>query len=614
MSTTGQHLSHWVMIGCVLLITGSLLPDCRCNSGLSVHETDPYRGGSLRGCGHHVAITHPLDVNRTWWRGSYETSNNPGKRYRVALTRYVERAADLHRASKAATHTLDTHDLLRRAVELLTGPDGEHVVERLARRFTCLFVDEFQDTDGLQKQIVDALRPRMKVLVVGDRKQSIYGFRGARSYLAELASEAGVPVLPLNVSRRATPALLAVQNALFRAIGRRYPDLDEPLEPADLAAGPATGLPPLTLIRTPASRLEATTAHIRALLGRPIPAPDTPGGRRPLEPGDIAVVVRSNYQLREYETGLGRLLGPDIRVRAIAGGLFYQRSEVVSTYRMLLLLLRHPDDAALAQALATPYLRDVRADRLEQRIVQSGRGDGTPLTDQFETDYPDVVRALERLRGAIPLATVPELLADLYDAFAIFGHYRTAGDDQAVENLEKLREVARGMFRNEQALTLRQFAAALGRKLLNREDEDEAPSAVAGVDRPPYIRVLTAHRAKGLEFPVVIVPEIQAAVRRSGEPEFLVISDWGLEARLELAGGGTSESPRYQQEHAAADRERVGEEFRVFYVALMRAQLALVLVGTTNRPQPPDSDYYSWQDEVLAAWPQLAPLGAVLQS
>lgn len=592
---------------------------------LLAQGNDPLLGGSvnwlpyqLPRLGDHILssiLNRGLDPSEI--RADTEAQpEDAGKPYRTALARYVEKAAELYKVWKADHHVLDGHDLLRRAVGLLSGPDGLAVVDRLSRRFGYLFVDEFQDTDGLQKTIVDILRSRMRVLVVGDRKQSIYGFRGARSYLVELATETGVPVLPLNVSRRATPSLLGIQNTLFRTIGQRYPDLDEPLEPASRVAPSLITIPPLTLIQATAgsdmsARIAATAAHIRWLLGQQIPDPDLPNGKRSLEAGDIAVVVRSNYKLRHYETGLGQLLDPDVRVRAIAGGLFYQRPEVVSTYRMLLLLLRHPEDAALAQALGTPYLRNVRANRLEQLAVQFGGGDGHPLTDQFETDYPDVAQALRRLRDAVARATVPELLADLYDAFDIFGYYHASGDGQAVENLEKLREVARGLFRNEQALTLRQFVATLRRKLLNQEEEDEAPSDIAASTRPPHVRLLTAHRSKGLEFPIVIVPEIQGAVRGSSLPEFLVVPGWGLEARLPLANGQPSESPRFGQELAIADQERVEEEFRIFYVALTRAQVALVLVGRkAPRANAPNSDFYSWQDEVLSAWPALTALGA----
>jgi DNA helicase-2/ATP-dependent DNA helicase PcrA len=120
------------------------------------------------------------------------------------------------------------------------------------------------------------------------------------------------------------------------------------------------------------------------------------------------------------------------------------------------------------------------------------------------------------------------------------------------------------------------------------------------------------HRAKGLEFPVVIIPELQSPLRRGGDPEFLVIPGWGLEVGLPLADGQDTRSPRFAQELAAHDRERIEEELRIFYVAVTRAQHALILIaGGPDRINPPTSEYYSWKDELLPAWPALAALGAI---
>src|SRR5207249_950771 len=156
--------------------------------------------------------------------------------------------------------------------------------------------DEFQDTDRVQKRIVDAFLGHLPgLLVVGDTKQSIYGWRSADvSLLREIAGENGVPVLPLSISRRPTRPLLDAQNALFDVVGTRYPDLREPLDPWDGILEPRGGIPPVTMLAVPAegqrpARIAATAAHIRHLLTHQIEDSRT-GAPRPAEQGDIALL------------------------------------------------------------------------------------------------------------------------------------------------------------------------------------------------------------------------------------------------------------------------------------------------------------------------------------
>src|SRR5262249_54197751 len=152
---------------------------------------------------------------------------------------------------------------------------------------------------------------------------------------------------------------------------------------------------------------------------------------------------RSNYALREYEEALGTQLRPfGITVRQEGGGLFYQRPEVVATFRVLRLLLHYPDDTTLSLALRTPYLSDVQAAQEEQRLLQYGVKCSRPLTDWFEQTYPQAAARLEELRGMVRSATVPQILARLYELFDVRRVYLGQGDRQAAENLEKLREVA----------------------------------------------------------------------------------------------------------------------------------------------------------------------------
>ena len=544
-------------------------------------------------------------------------SDDPGKPYRCAMAALVADADTRYRSRKAERQALDAGDLLGRTADLLTGKSGTRVARLICARYRYLFLDEFQDTDRTQKQIADALKPELRrLLVVGDRKQSIYDFRGADdTLLDEIAEENGVPVLPLSLSRRPTDRLLRAQNALFASIGSNpnYQMLREPLEPYEGTISPQSGIAPLTYISATGdnsaarlqARLASTASEIAQMLGRSIDDPKT-GEMRPVEPGDIVLLTRSNNGLRQYLTGLPSLLPPGVEIRAETGGRFFQRPEIVASYRMLQFILEYPDHVVLSMALQTPYLKDAMPGETEQWILQYRPGEGSPLKDWFEGRHKDYSQKLKDLRSAVRRDTVPQILSRLYDSFRIREHYRDGGDSQAVENLEKLREMARHLFKNEQALTLRQFVDRLRIDILNARDESDAIVELdEGIQRPSYIRIMTIHSAKGLEFPLVIIPDVHSPLLHpDNDPDFLVIPGWGLDIALPTGTSLDTRSPRFQSELNGIRQRRLREEMRLFYVAVTRAQHAVTLIGTKaqrNQLNDPGDDFYSWQDEVLRA-------------
>lgn len=544
-----------------------------------------------------------------------ETCRQPddeGRRYRIHLATIVCRVDEAYRRRKREEQALDTTDLLRRTADLLETAQGEQIVARLTQRYPHLLIDEFQDTDRVQKQIVDSLLPGLKsLLVVGDRKQSIYGFRAAEASLLEvIARENGVDVLPLSISRRPTEQLLAVQNALFQTMSDRYPELGEPLEPWGGTVQALGTVPPLTYLAAGLNPkredvVRALGRHLQDLL-RDGKIEDGRGGVRAVLPADIALLVRSNHQLRLYEEGL-RALG--LPVRAESGGAFFEQPEIVSTYHLLRLLLHYPDETALTLALRTPYLADVDLGGVEQSLLQYEMS-GQPLTDALEERYPEIEARLRGLSALVRSETVPQILARLYEQFAIREWYRARGDDQAADNLERLREIARGLFRSEQALTVRQFVdwllAAIRSAREEREAEVESPEGIA------WIRLLTVHRAKGLEFPIVAIPDVHSPVRRDNqEPTFLVVPGHGLDVALPVVNDLDTRTNRFDGFLQQARQAAVEEEMRIFYVAVTRAQHGVILVGNARlRPNPPTDSYYSWKDEVVRARPELEAAGA----
>lgn len=527
---------------------------------------------------------------------------DPHKGARVAFMRFVANGEAHYRKTKAEEGLLDANDLLSQLAAALDRPDGA-MAQAVANRFPCIFIDEFQDTDRTQLKIVEQLLPHLrKLLVVGDRKQAIYGWRAAESSLLDelAARHTRRQPLKLSVSMRPTKALLKAQNALFG--NTRYPDLADPLEPSDRDV--PSPLDPFVYYSVKKTAAAATMAgHIRGLLGQELPGED-----RKIEPGDIAVLTRSNWLAERYAEGLSaQLLVDGVRVVVDQGASLYRTPAVVATYRMLRLILEPRRDMVLSMAAATPYLDDVDLTE-DERTVMQYRPEGSLLVDRFVANHPEVFAKIEELRRASRVETTPQLLGRMYRLFDV----QAKGDALVLEHLELLRDRARALFASEQALTLRIFVDWLALAITNSRadvDFDELEG------RPPHVRVMTIHRAKGLEFPIVFVPSLTSpVVKGEGQPLFFADKD-GLDVRLEVRDAVDDvRSPRFDGKVGAEREARIEEEFRLFYVAVTRGQHQVVLVGGSKGPvNPPDSEFYSWRDEVVPARPAITAAGGIFR-
>jgi ATP-dependent exoDNAse (exonuclease V) beta subunit len=333
---------------------------------------------------------------------------------------------------------------------------------------------------------------------------------------------------------------------------------------------------------------------------------------RPVRQGDIALLLRTREAVSTYANGLQAVLAPDVRVRAEEVGGFYQRPEIISTYHMLRLVLHRFDDTVLTLALRTPYLREADLSDFEHNLLQYRLGEGSALTDEFEDRHPEYHRHLEALRAAVRTETVPQLLGRVYRDFGIQEYFQEHGQQQAAANLEKLRDIARSMFSNEQALTLRQFTAGLRRAILTGAEEPEAEVPHGEERLHDYVRVMTIHKSKGLEFPIVVIPEVQRPVARGAEERpFLLDPDHGLDLSWPAQGGLSTTSGSFNASRAADLGLRRQEEMRILYVGVTRAQHTVVLLGGEGRAKPPTNDYYSWQDEIVRAGPALRAAGGI---
>ncbi|MGC3997253.1 MAG: UvrD-helicase domain-containing protein [Anaeromyxobacter sp.] len=560
---------------------------------------------------------------------------------RAELGGLLEEAAARYAARKQAARAVDFDDLLVRARDLLLA-DAPLRAE-LRGRLRALLVDEYQDVNPVQQSLFGLLCPAEAggagpvLVAVGNLKQSIYRFRGADvSVFARLIGgfdAGGGRVLHLADNHRSSPAVLDLVNEVSaRAL---QPPAGLPPRPDELTFSPEDRLlatraegarPAVELLvdegegKASERRLRegaALAARIGALLsgaaGVAVRERDPDGGpdrMRCPRPRDVAILFRRLTQLGPYERAL-REAG--IPYRLARGGGFYQAGEVRDLGELLAsladpgdlvawaALLRSPlcavSDGALVvlAAVGLPRLGRLAPEALAAAVAEAG-GPGALAPDEAARlgRLLGAWRALRELRDRVP---VDELLARAVELLDLDAALLAGPDgERRAQNLEKAlglasRFASAGGTVAELAAHLRAQAARPPRE---PEAELEAGDAVA---------LLSIHQAKGLEWPVVLVPDLGARTpadhRRAllDAAGALAVQHWDP-AREQFLDTAATRAAREADRRAASAESR-----RLLYVALTRARDHLILSGERGRSAD------TWREQVdaaLAARPDLA--------
>ena len=472
----------------------------------------------------------------------------------------------------AAEGLRDFDDLILGVIDAL-----ERVPEfrrRCRERFRYLLVDEFQDTNRIQLELIRLLAADgfENVAVVGDAKQSIYGWRDAE--IENIRSRFGGKRLPLTHNRRSFQEILDCATAFIR---RDSDFADEP----DLVATRGAGDHPVTVVMAPDSRTEARSVAetIRRLYR---------GGRRF---SDIAILAHSIRMLpRDFEDELRR---QGIPYLTSGGSGFFDRQEIKDVLAMLRLTENPMDDGALVRVLQGPIVRLDDRGLYRMAARRSGRH-GMRLRDCFEAarleGFPemqpkvaeraaalvDFTDRLGRLRDAL---TVADILNRLLEET---GYLRWAelraqrdGSPRALLNLRKVFQLA-SRFERELALAgigdfVRHLDQVIDAELPVGEAAEESATADA-------VSLLTIHAAKGLEFPIVFVVNLRPA--RARDTERFFFDPDGLGFVMKSWRG--EKHPRYQTTSPGepAVKLAIGERRRIVYVGLTRTRDALYVTAT----------------------------------
>ncbi|MGD2178243.1 MAG: UvrD-helicase domain-containing protein, partial [Anaerolineae bacterium] len=544
-----------------------------------------------------------------------------------ALLQLYDRALAQYNQAKRERRALDFDDLEAKAVWLLR--EHSDVRAYWQDQIQALLVDEFQDTNGRQRDLLDLLNGDAgRLFIVGDGKQSIYRFRGAdvtvfrREREAIRARGAG---FELETSYRAHRDLIEALNAILRPLLGERDDPERPYvepfaairprreEPAaglappyielHLAVGSKSGGALDRAARAMAERLVALVECDKIILqGLDAEQENTPP--RPLDYGDVAILCRASSAFPAYENALEEAGIPFL---TIAGRGFYDRPEVRDLLNTLQALAQPSDDLALAGLLRSPAmgLSDMALYRLRRA---QRRRDLTSLWGLLSRDDlsflgEEADRAAEaqaligRLHGMVGRVPVADVLKAFLDGTGYRAALLRAGQGRAANNVAKLLAEAHA----SGIVSVGTFVATMSELRDVAPREGEARAIAAGA-----VQIMSVHQAKGLEFPVVCIGDAaRRAPRRGGmliDAELGVVPPLGDESLITTAEGAREvqkvSSAAYRLAQGQDQDEEAAESDRLLYVAATRAQEMLLVSGTVSAHKSGGIGTTGWLDRL----------------
>ncbi len=486
---------------------------------------------------------------------STESENRHFTTALAALDSVYSKVLRHYQEQKAEDPVLDFEDLLIVAHRLVA---RKKIRDALIQRYRYLLVDEFQDTNYLQWEIMQRMiAPGTNFLAVGDTKQSIYRFRDAEvtvfQELVQWVTHAG-RLVEMKENFRSLSPLIEFNNRLFRTLFQ--PGLDYEADHQEM-------LP---------CRVEEESFGY----------------------SEIAILLRTRTRLKEYEESLRRAGVP---FHTVGGIGLYERQEVLDLVNLLRFLADPDHDVALLGVLRSPLFNLSDEDlfllshapetgcwRKLQRAAKRGLGDRLPAG----WDCRGWKFAADCLEGWIADAHLETISGVLRRALAETGYLEIVAASerslQVTRNLTKFLDLVRA-FEKGRSRTIREFLRFMEALIKGEPREAEAATYE---DLGEVVKIYTIHGAKGLQFPVVILPDLGApllsarknlfysqTVRQGTSVEtFLGLKIWNPDA-----GYCELEHPVRRMIQRLDEYRQIAEEKRLLYVAMTRARDRLILIG-----------------------------------
>ncbi|PWK13176.1 UvrD-helicase domain-containing protein [Tumebacillus permanentifrigoris] len=533
----------------------------------------------------------------------------------VHLTALLQSVHELYRGKKARDRALDFTDLQNLAVHLLQRPE---VRRWQAASLRFLMVDEFQDTNPVQKKLLDALtadNDDLRLFVVGDAKQSIYRFRGADLDVflqtQREVGDVGGEHVPLAHNFRTQKPIISFVNRFFELFMPSY----EPMEATRPPAHDQTMVEVLQITEEtgalPQKLREARTVaqRIREMVGQERLVPDQDGTLRTVQYRDITLLFSAMTHVYVYEHAFQAL---GIPYYIVGSRNFFRRQEIFDLVSVMHVLVEEHDAVARIGALRSPLFGVS-----DEALYWLGRAglvatDWTALPNWHRLAVDDrekLARAQALFRLWREEKTYKSAAGVLTSILHHTGYEQalllTFGGDQKVGNVRKLLELA------QQQPAERGSVLAFLQELQKRIDgEVREEDAQVESDQSDVVKIMTVHKSKGLEFPVVILPDLARTFNLSEggkfryDPQLGLVPSFTENEAWNQFGYSTHLSDQNKQ-------KALEEERRKLYVAMTRARDYLLLVGTRalDKKKTPTFDDSRWFDWLSAAevenWPEV---------
>ena len=436
---------------------------------------------------------------------------------------------------------MDFSDILTNTYKLL---ENREVLEKLQEKFKYIMVDEYQDTNNIQYKIINKIAAKYRnICVVGDENQSIYGFRGAdiRNILDFEKDYPDAVVIKLEENYRSTKIILDAANEVIK---NNKTSKDKKLWTKKVS-GDKIILKPCSDGRDEVNFVIEEIVEMRK------------DGRRY---NDFTILYRTNAQSRLFEEGFLRY---NIPYKVFGGMQFYQRAEIKDILAYLSVINNTRDGINLDRIINVPKRKI--GDKTIEKIKNYAEEKGLSIYDSLKEaenisglssavieklkEFSNMMAELEELSFELP---VSELFDEVIKKAGYFSYLNSSYDDaeSRIENVEELKNSIIELENVVDNLTLREYLENVS--LVSATDDLDSERE--------YVKLMTIHNAKGLEFPVV----------------FLV----GMEDEI---------FPNTTK--VMIDNESLEEERRICYVAITRAEEKLYISHAAMRYMYGQMDY-----------------------
>ncbi|MCP4267145.1 MAG: UvrD-helicase domain-containing protein [Candidatus Brocadiaceae bacterium] len=544
---------------------------------------------------------------------------------------------------KKVESLIDFTDLEVDTIKLLE--NSEYIANEIKQKFKYILVDEFQDISMLQKTLIDLIRSKGNLFIVGDAKQSIYGFRNADVEIFQNVQKNSdrESLINLNENFRSRPQILDFINYIFNKLwpgntttcDDNIDSISPPFEGVvkevvtnsltnstqQLKAGAKFSdklFPSVEIIvaegkdKTEARKWESIeiAKRIKEIVDKDeIKITNKGLSERNLSYRDFAILFRSTTDIKLYEHSLSYI---DVPYYVVSGRGFFNTTEITDLINLLKVIESPLDEINLAAVLKSPFvgidddalywMADYVHSNNKKKFLYQALDEVCSIKE-IEPNSRDMIirftqflKEVQRIKHRTSLWGLISFIlkkTEFQSKMLLFSNGK-----KRYANLLKLIELCKNQ-EDFEPLTLKGFIEIVDVYKFREIRESEAP---VESEEDDVVKLITTHSAKGLEFPVVIVADTDRSNTRP--PDYFVFSkDHGISFKVLNPSTNEAEVPlNYERINQETKDKELQESKRLLFVAITRAQEHLIISGGTNKNRAMgDSDKGNWYSYISSS-------------